>query len=171
MNARRRARAATIWGLGLGLALALMGSPALAQQAVSPCTQSTQTVNGLPVTSCVPVTAGAPLPTTANPVYTNGNGSLATSTSSAAINTMTVNAGGTLPAAWNNLIAINIGSTDVALCIKGGTCTCPENGVANTNGITLLAGGGGYSFNLAGTAIGTPTIVACSGTPTVQFQW
>lgn len=106
-----------------------------------------------------------------SPITTNGYGALATSTTSAAINTMTVNAGTSLPASWTNLVAINLGLTDAALCAKGSTCTCPENGVATTNGVTLYAGGGGYTFNLGGAAIATPTIVACSGTPTVQFQW
>src|SRR6185503_1444624 len=97
-----------------------------------------------------------------------GNGSLATSTASAAVNTMTVNSSGAaLPATLSHLIAFNVGATDAAICVAGGTCTCPANGVAATNGLTLKAGGG-YNLTLSGVASSTPTIVACSGTPTVQ---
>lgn len=100
-----------------------------------------------------------------------GNGSVATSTTSANINTMTVNANGAaLPATLSRLIAFNVGSTDAAICVAGGTCTCPANGVATTNGLTLKSGGG-YNLALSNVASSTPTIVACSGTPTVQFQW
>lgn len=101
----------------------------------------------------------------------SGNGSLATSTSSANVNTMTVNANGAaLPSTLSRLIAFNVGATDAAICVGGGTCTCPANGVATTNGLTLKAGGG-YNLALSNVASSTPTIVACSGTPTVQFQW
>jgi hypothetical protein len=106
------------------------------------------------------------------PVPYRGNGSLATSTTSAAINTMTVNSNGAaLPSTFSVLEVINLGATDAAICINGGTCTCPGNTVAATNGVTLPAGKGGYQFSLSGVLSSTPTIVACSGTPTVQFAW
>jgi len=120
-------------------------------------------------------TALAPCTVTTTPAPYEGNGTLATSTSSALINTMTVSAGSAaLPSTLTAMTAINLGTTDAALCPNttsaGATCTCPENGVATTNGITLLAGGGGYIFTLS-IASTAPTIVACSGTPPVQFQW
>lgn len=105
------------------------------------------------------------------PLFT-GNGSLATSTASALINTMTVNStGGALPSTLAYLVVANNGTTDVAFCAKGGTCTCSGNAVAATNGLTVKAGYAAWQVNLTGVASSTPSIVACSGTPTVEFMW
>jgi hypothetical protein len=112
--------------------------------------------------------AAAPGP----PGYYTGNGTLSVTTSSALINTMTVATGATMPNAWTNLTVWNPNSGgNVAVCPLGGTCTCPQNGVAATNGDTILASGGSWTYILPGTAQATPSIVACSGTPTVEFQW
>lgn len=110
------------------------------------------------------------------PTQWSGNGSLATSTTSALLNTLTVNSSaGALPSKLTLIEVINVGSTDAAICENtssaGATCTCPENGVAATNGVTLPAGGGGYVLNLAGVSSANPTVVACSGTPILQFRW
>ena len=105
-----------------------------------------------------------------------GNGSLTLSTASVLINTMTVNsASSALPTNLNTMTAVNLGTTDAAICpnynTPGSTCTCPENGVAATNGITLPANFGGYVLTLYNVGSSSPSIVACSGTPTVQFTW
>lgn len=110
------------------------------------------------------------------PTITNGNGSLSATTSSARMNTLTINGSSqTLPAFLSALTVINLGNTDAAFCANnttpGAACTCPANGVAASNGITLPAGKGGYEFNLANVAATSPTVVACSGTTTLQFQW
>lgn len=110
------------------------------------------------------------------PVITNGNGSIAATTSSVQINTLTINGSSqTLPAFLGALTVINVGNVDAAFCpnntTSGATCTCPANGVAASNGITLPAGKGGYAFNLAGLLSTAPTVVACSGTTTLQLQW
>ena len=116
-----------------------------------------------------PALAQAPLVVRGLP-YT-GNGVMATSTASTAISGMTVSAtGAALPSAFYNLYVINRGTTDVAFCPRGGTCTCPENTVANTDGVTVAAGLS-YSFPYSDIVPATATIVACSGTPTVEFQW
>ena len=103
-----------------------------------------------------------------------GNGTLSVTTSSVAINTMTVNAlGKPMPGYWNYLNVWNPKSgSDVAVCINGGTCTCPQNGIATTNGDTVLASGGSWLYlpNPPPTQA-TPTIVACSGTAVIEFQW
>lgn len=115
-------------------------------------------------------------PAVAEDLY-HGNGSLALTTSSALLSTLTVNAGSSpFPPRLDYVTLINVGATDAAFCpnvgTAGATCTCPANGVAATNGITLASGKGGYKFALGGgVASSAPTIVACSGTPTVQVQW
>lgn len=121
-------------------------------------------------TNSAPVEAGNPLPTTGAGFV--GNGALALTASSVLLNTMTVNSsGGALPSALGTMTVIDYGTTDIAVCPKGGTCTCRENGLAGTNGLTVLAGGGSYGFNLTGVPSSTPTIVGCSGTPSAEFQW
>jgi hypothetical protein len=117
-------------------------------------------------TTPLPVTgpSGSGVPTV--PFQQTGAGSLSV-TSSVAINTMTVtwtaNGLGSVPTKWTNLIPTDHGASDIAVCVQGGTCTCPANGIAATNGITLSAGGGGYQFNWPSIAAATPTIVSCSG--------
>lgn len=68
----------------------------------------------------------------------------------------------------------NLGSTDVAFCPWGGTCSCPETATSNTVGYTIQAGGGayGYSLFLGNTLVpyNTPTIVSCSGTNQVEVD-
>jgi hypothetical protein len=105
-------------------------------------------------------------------LYT-GNGSLSVTTSSAAINTMTVSAtGAKIPVSWSNLIVWVPGSgSNVAVCPRGGTCTCPQNTIAPTNGDTILASGGSWTYLLPGITASVPTIVACTTTTTVEFQW
>ncbi len=115
-----------------------------------------------------PVGPLAPMPTAAPPIVGNGAQSV---TGSAAISGMTVNAaGGALPASLTSLTVVNLGSADAAICVRGGTCTCPENGVATTNGLTLAAQGG-YRLNLSGVASTVPTAAACSGTVVLEYQW
>lgn len=102
-----------------------------------------------------------------------GSGSMAVTTSSAPINTMTLNARAALPVAWSELTVYNPSAAgNVAVCPLGGTCTCPQSSVDATNGDTVLASGGSwtYSFPVA-LALATPTIVACSSTATVEFAW
>jgi hypothetical protein len=148
------------------LALALL---ALASPTHAATVMSCQDANG----SDWPVSPQHPCPT--GPTMA-GNGSISATTTSTLLNTLTVNSsGGALPAGFTTLTLINTGQTDAAICANansaGATCTCPENGVAATNGITLSAGSGGYILNLAGVSAANPTIVACSGTATVQVQW
>jgi hypothetical protein len=108
---------------------------------------------------------------TTSPSPSKGSGAVVATTTSALINTMLVNSSGpALPATLGNLVVINTGQTDAAVCPAGGTCTCPENGAATTNGVTIPAGNGGFQFNLGGVAATVPTIVACSGTDVVQFS-
>lgn len=129
----------------------------------------------------VPVGPAAPFPVTTAGSGITGQGSLSVTTSSALINTMTVNANsGALPSALSLLTVRNFGVNDAAICpnmVNGGaTCTCSGNGstagtIATTNGVRLQAGGGGYGFNFGGRSSAAPTIVSCSGTVTVEFQW
>lgn len=100
-----------------------------------------------------------------------GNGSLALSTVSVNLNTLTASAvGGVLPTRFGPLQIRNLGNTDAAICPAGGTCTCSENGVANTNGITVQAGQF-ISLLINNVTPATPTVVACSGTPTIEVYW
>jgi hypothetical protein len=106
----------------------------------------------------------------------HGSGSLSVTTSSVLANTMTVSASGAaLPANFTTLTVVNNGTTDAAICPNpasaGAACTCPGNGVAATNGLTLKAGGGGWVSTYAILPAANPTVVACSGTPTLTFQW
>jgi hypothetical protein len=108
--------------------------------------------------------------------WAGGNGTVTATTTSALINTMTVNAAGNaLPSKLNTLVIVNLGSVDAAICpnpvTAGATCTCPENGVANTNGLTLPTGFGGYVLNLGSVGSANPTVVACSSTVKLQFSW
>jgi hypothetical protein len=64
----------------------------------------------------------------------------------------------------------NLGTTGIAVCIYGGTCTCAANGVAATNGVTIPAAAVlGFSPR-RGTPATTPTIVACSSTDAVEID-
>lgn len=117
-------------------------------------------------------TGTGPLFVTAVPFVQTGAGSLSVSTSTA-INGMTVTAG-SLPTKWANLIVIDNGSGDIAVCVQGGTCTCAETSVASTNGITIKSGGASNQFNWAGIApvAATPTIVSCGGSAQpVDFEF
>lgn len=96
---------------------------------------------------------------------------MALTTTSAAISGMTTNGGVALPATFNTLIAVNNSASDMAICVKGGTCTCPANGIATTMGLTVKAGGGSWPFNLPAIANTMPTAVMCSGTGTMEFRW
>ncbi len=117
----------------------------------------------------VAVSPSAPLPTAEPPIVGNGSQSVSAST---AISGMTVNAsGGALPATLTSLTVINLSATDAAICKGGGVCSCPENGVATTNGLTIQAAQGGYQLSLGGVASTVPTVVACSGTVILQYQW
>jgi hypothetical protein len=101
------------------------------------------------------------------------SGTLSVTTSSVLINTMTLSATGqTLPANLSGLIVFNPGSSgDVAVCPKGGTCTCPENGIATTNGDTILKSGGSWTYVFSpAIASSVPSIVACTSTATVEFS-
>ena len=111
-----------------------------------------------------PASPTNPCPVASAPFLQTGAGSLAPTTS-AAINTMTITYGA-LPVAWTNLVVVDNGSADVAVCVQGGTCTCAENSVASTNGTTIKAGGGGYQFSWNKAAVATPTIVSCTGSAT-----
>lgn len=166
----------------LATAGVLVCAPAFADQFVSPLGGPSygsviERRQGTSGSVNVPVDELNPLPvTTAAGPSTNGNGSLSATTASARINTMTVNSSsGALPAGLSGMTVINTGNTDAAFCSNpgsaGATCTCPTNGVAATNGITLPAGKGGYIFNLGGVSSANPTVVACSGTAIIQFQW
>lgn len=120
-----------------------------------------------------PVSAQHPCPTG---FPFSGNGSVSATTSSALLNTLTVNSSSAaLPAALISITLINTGNTDAAFCpniaTAGSACTCPANGAAVTNGITLPAGKGGYIFNLGGIPAANPSVVACSGTAILQVQW
>ncbi len=117
---------------------------------------------------------GAPL-SFAQDAHYRGNGTLSV-TSSALVNTMTVaSSSSPLPNNFSSLTVINVGSNDAAFCTNtstpGATCTCPENGAATTNGITLPSGAGGYIFNLVNVPASSPTVVSCTGTTILQFQW
>lgn len=103
-----------------------------------------------------------------------GNGSLSVTTTPALVNTMTVNSTGKpLPANLNNVTVSNPGGGTVAVCPSAGSasCTCSQNGVANTNGLTIGGGLGAWSYVLQGVASNLPKIVACSVTTVVEFQW
>lgn len=166
-----------IWRV-LFLLLASLGV-AHAQQAaqnpivVTTCGQATVTSKTSPPT--VDQTGNICVSGPADPPYT-GNGSIALTTASVLLNTLTANAAsGAFPATITYLELINVGSTDAAICPNlnsaGATCTCPGNAVLNTNGITLKAGGGGYTLPFTGLVANKPSIVGCSGTPTVQVRW
>lgn len=118
--------------------------------------------------STFPASPQHPCPVGAGPYV--GNGGLSLTTVSVLLNTLTVATGATFPTRFGPLQIRNIGSTDVAICPMGGTCTCPENGVAATNGITVQAQQFA-SFLFNNIAAATPSIVACSGTPTVEVYW
>ena len=65
----------------------------------------------------------------------------------------------------SNYLVRNLGNSDIAVCPRGGTCTCPENGAAvTTNGYTVQGGGGSYGFNISPSVVAynVPTAVACS---------
>jgi hypothetical protein len=120
--------------------------------------------------------AGSSAPTTQNQVgqacinsvpVEKGAGSLSVTTGSALINTMTVTYGA-LPTAWSALTITDVGSSDVAVCAQGGTCTCAANGIAATNGTTIKSGGG-YVFQWPTIVAATPSIVACSAMTAVDF--
>ena len=125
-----------------------------------------------PGTPC-PVTgaSGATFPTVPPPYI--GNGTIALTTASTLINTMSVYAGGgALPSSITYLVVYNTGTSDLAVCIKGGTCTCPASGAATTAGLTVKAGGGSYPFSIpAGVASSVPTVIACGSSTTAEFQW
>jgi hypothetical protein len=143
---------------GLWLALVLAAVPLCASAQSNGCPQGGG-IAGNSAVGCVNTV----------PITSRGSGALAVTASSAAINT--INSSGTaLPAALSNLIVTNTGNSDAAVCPGGGTCTCPENGPAATNGVTIPAGNGGFQFNLGGEAASIPTAVACSGTDTLQFS-
>ena len=95
-------------------------------------------------------------------------------TGSAAINTMTRFTGTAFPSAWTNLVVFNPSAvSDIAVCPLGGVCTCAENGIAATNGDTILKSGGSWTYNFVNAiAIGTPSVVSCTGSAvTVEFSW
>lgn len=149
-------------------------SPALADQNVIINTE-TGAVSSTGAPLSFPVSPSNPIPTAPGGSVYSGNGTLSVTTSSVQVSTLTVAAGGTgYPTTLTHLIAINLGNTDAAICpnvaTPGATCTCPENGAATTNGLTLPANGGGYGIAVSVTGV-SPTVVSCSGTVLVQFQW
>ena len=115
--------------------------------------------------------SGNPIGAVVVPAYV-GNGALSLTTSSVALNTMTVNStGGALPSTFGSMVYLkNDGGQDFAFCAKGGTCTCAENTVAVTNGV-IIKPTFAYGFNLAGVASSAPTIVSCSGTTLAGIQF
>lgn len=121
-------------------------------------------------------TTGGACDTSRAPAYV-GNGTLTLSTTSALLNTLTASSSaGALPATLSYLEVINLGSVDAAICVNpssaGATCTCPANGVATTNGLTLAAGKGGYILPLAPVSSANPSVVACAaGAPVIQVRW
>jgi hypothetical protein len=147
----------------VGLALMALSAPSRASTVIA-CQDAN--ASDWPVSPQHPCPTGSPF---------SGNGSISATTTSALLNTLTVNSSSAaLPLALTAAAVINVGTTDAAICANatgaGATCTCPENGVAATNGITLAAGGG-YNFNFGGLSSANPTVVACSGTATLQVQW
>jgi len=103
---------------------------------------------------------------------TSGNGSLSVG-ASVNINTLTINGSiGPLPTNIAGLIVTNMGATNAALCMGGGTCTCAENAVDSSNGVPIVGNGGGYVFNLVSVPWTRPTIVSCSGAAVpITFVW
>jgi hypothetical protein len=106
----------------------------------------------------------------------SGNGSILATTTSALLNTLTVNSSAAaFPVALTSVTVINLGTTDAAICANasspGAACTCPENGIAVTNGVTLPAGKGGYTLELGGLSPLNPSVVACSASDVLQVQW
>lgn len=126
-----------------------------------------------------PASPAHPCPVQTLPSANNGVGALTATTSSATVASLyTGNAnniaswptsGGSTTYAPVNFYLRNLGATDAAFCARGGTCTCPENGVAATNGVTLQAGGG-FGFILVNVLYSEPTIVSCSGSDVVEVD-
>lgn len=102
-----------------------------------------------------------------------GVGALAVTTSSATISSLYIGNAANVsgwPTAGNapaQFYVRDLGQTDIAVCIYGGTCTCVENwnGSATTIGTTVQAYGSFGFSPRTGTAYNTPTIVACGGGP------
>jgi hypothetical protein len=113
----------------------------------------------------------------AQAIQGRGAGALTATSTSATVSSLITSNGhspiayASLGTAIGNLALINDGSVDAAVCPWGSTCTCPENGVANTVGITLRAGGGGYTLYLPNVAYNTITIVSCGANTIVEANW
>jgi len=126
------------------------------------------------------IAAGGLCPTVGNAqaIQWRGNGALTATSASATISSLITSyansqiAYAVLGSAVGNLALINDGAVDAAVCVKGGTCTCPENGAAvNTVGITLRAGGGGQQMYLPNIAYSVVTIVSCGANTIVEANW
>ncbi len=101
-----------------------------------------------------------------------------TATASAAISTLVgCNAGGT---AWptsgylptSGFWIRNTGTIRLAVCLKGGTCTCAISGATagvTTIGVAIDAGNAFGFSNFGNILYNTPTIVACSGTTLAEI--
>lgn len=140
----------------LAAVLALWCAGAWAEPAPQAPTQGVTSFPGAATSSGVGALTATTSSATIASLYTGNANSLAT----------WPGAGDAPPYFWVR----NLGTTAVAVCLYGGTCTCAANGVATTNGWTIASAGSLGFSPLRGTSYATPTIVACSSTDAVEID-